>query len=115
MSRWEGGPPPVVRLHVAEGGVDAPLGGHGVGSGGEELGDDGRLEALLHEAEGGAEAGAARAHHHGVVLVVHHRVLPRDRVVAHLDRAQFNKNPIKINTEITETETKLGHPSALHN
>ena len=40
-------PPPVVGFHVAEGGVDTALGGHGVGAGGEELGNDSGLESFL--------------------------------------------------------------------
>ena len=77
-------PSPVIGLHVAEGGVDAALGRHSVGSGGEELGDHGGLEALLDEAKGGSEAGASGSDDHGVIGVVHHGVLPRDGVTGDL-------------------------------
>lgn len=50
-------PPPVVLGHVAEGGVDAALRGDSVRTSGEELGNTGRLEASLGEAEGGTKTG----------------------------------------------------------
>ena len=52
-------PAPVVFAHVAEGGVDAALGGHGVRARGEEFGYAGGVEAAGGETECGAEAGAA--------------------------------------------------------
>lgn len=54
-------PPPVVLGHVAEGGVDPTLSGDGVGSGREELGDAGGLEARLGESERGPETGSTGA------------------------------------------------------
>ena len=63
-------PPPVVRLHVAQSSVDASLGGHSVGPGGEQLRDDGRLEAFLHQTEGSSEPGASSSHHDRVIGVV---------------------------------------------
>lgn len=63
-------PPPVVFGHVPQSGVDASLGGDGVGAGGEELGYAGCFEAGLGEAHCGAEASAARTDDAGVVLVV---------------------------------------------
>ena len=47
--------PPVVWLHVAKRGIDTALSGHGVGAGGEELRHHRRLEALLHQTEGGPQ------------------------------------------------------------
>lgn len=43
-------PAPVVPVHVCEGGVDAALGGDGVGAGGEELGYTCGFEASFGEA-----------------------------------------------------------------
>ena len=40
----------------------------------EQLCDDGRLESVLHEAEGGAEAGAAGTDNHCVIGVIDHGV-----------------------------------------
>jgi hypothetical protein len=50
-------PSPVILGHVSEGGVDTALGGDGVGSGREELGDAGSVETGLGESEGGYERG----------------------------------------------------------
>lgn len=63
-------PSPVVLVHVAERGVDATLGGDGVGSGREELGDASRVEAGLSQTEGGTEARATGAYDEGIVFVV---------------------------------------------
>mmetsp|Transcript_27816 Transcript_27816/g.68381 ORF Transcript_27816/g.68381 Transcript_27816/m.68381 type:complete len:665 (+) Transcript_27816:128-2122(+) len=63
-------PAPVVLAHVAQRGVDAALRRHRVRPRGKQLGDARSLEAVLRQADGGAQAGAARAHHHGVILVV---------------------------------------------
>ena len=63
-------PAPVVLVHVAEGGVDATLGGDGVASGREELGDTGRVEASLGETESGTETGATGTDDESIVLVV---------------------------------------------
>mmetsp|Transcript_30869 Transcript_30869/g.65337 ORF Transcript_30869/g.65337 Transcript_30869/m.65337 type:complete len:416 (-) Transcript_30869:68-1315(-) len=71
-------PPPIVRAHVAEGGVDASLGGHGVRAGGEEFGHAGGFESGFAEAHGGAEAGAAGADDEGVVGVVDYGVVSRE-------------------------------------
>src|SRR5690606_39392415 len=60
---------PVVLAHVAERGGDAALRRHGVRAGREDLGDAGGTQALVGEAEGRAEAGAAGSHHDHVVLV----------------------------------------------
>ena len=68
-------PSPVVRLHVAEGRVDASLGGDGVAAGGEELGDDGGLEPLLNETESCSEAGTSSSNDDGIVLMVDDWVL----------------------------------------
>ncbi len=65
---------PVVLAHVAERGADAALRRHRVAAGREHLGEAGRREALLGEAEGGAQAGAAGADHDDVVGVVHELV-----------------------------------------
>src|SRR5690606_1798339 len=60
---------PVVLAHVAQRGGDAALRGHRVAAGREDLGDAGDLQALLGQAEGGAQAGAAGADHEHVELV----------------------------------------------
>merc|ERR1719412_2747021 len=73
-------PPPVVRLHVAQGSVDASLGGHSVGPGGEELRDDGRLESFLHQTEGSSETGASSSYQNSVIGVVNHWILAGDGV-----------------------------------
>ena len=57
-------------MAVAEGGVDASLGGRRVAPRGEELGYAGRLEALLGEADGSPETGATTADDERIVLVV---------------------------------------------
>lgn len=68
-------PVPVVLVHVAEGGVDPPLGGDGVGSGGEQLRDTRRLEPVLSQAEGGPQTGTTGTDDDTVVFVVDHVVL----------------------------------------
>lgn len=73
-------PLPVVLLHVAEGGVDAALGSDGVAPRREQLGDDGGLEALSDQAEGGAQASSASAHDDGVVRVVDDGVVLGERL-----------------------------------
>ena len=67
-------PPPVVLRHVPERGVDPALRGDGVRARREQLRDARRLQAVLGESDRGAQASAAGAHHHGVVLVVDDRV-----------------------------------------
>ena len=62
-------PLPVVLLLVAERGADAALRGAGMGARRVELGEDGRLDAVAGELEGGPQAGAARADDHGRVVV----------------------------------------------
>ena len=63
-------PAPVVLLHVAERRRDAALGRHRVAAGGEELADARGLEPGLGEAEGRAQARAAGADDHHVVVVL---------------------------------------------
>ena len=62
-------PAPVVVAHIAERGGDAALGRNGVGAGREDLGDAGGAQALFGHAEGRAQAGAAGADDHDVILV----------------------------------------------
>jgi hypothetical protein len=57
-------------VHVAERGVDAALGGDRVASRGEELGNAGRVEASLGQAEGGTQTGAAGTDDERIVLMV---------------------------------------------
>ena len=57
-------------MHVAERGVDAALGGDRVTPRGEELGNAGRVEASLGQAEGGAQTGAAGTDDERIVLMV---------------------------------------------
>mmetsp|Transcript_1013 Transcript_1013/g.1590 ORF Transcript_1013/g.1590 Transcript_1013/m.1590 type:complete len:256 (-) Transcript_1013:167-934(-) len=71
-------PAPVVFGHVAQGGIDASLRRHGVTSRGKQLGDAGRFESGFAQTHGGSKAGTAGPHHHGVVLVIDHRVIADD-------------------------------------
>ena len=63
-------PAPVVLAHVAERRGDAALRRDGVAARRKHLGDAGGLQARGAHAEGGAQAGAAGAHHHHVIGVV---------------------------------------------
>lgn len=63
-------PSPVVLVHVAKGGVDTTLSSDSVGSGREELGDTGSVEASLGETKGSTETGTAGTDDDGIVLVV---------------------------------------------
>jgi len=63
-------PAPVVLGHVPERGVDAALRGDRVRARREQLGDARRLQAMLAEADRGAQTGTAGADDDGVVLVV---------------------------------------------
>lgn len=54
------------------------LGRYGMGPGGKELGDTGRVEPRLREAKRGTQACPSSADHHRVKLVVHHWVLRRN-------------------------------------
>ncbi len=65
---------PVVLAHVAERGGDAALRRDGVRAGREHLADAGGRQALLRQAEGGAQAGAAGADDQHVVLVFGDRI-----------------------------------------
>ena len=67
-------PAPVVRPHVAERRRDAALRRDGMRSGREHLGQAGGAQARLRAADGGAQARAARAHHHDVEGVVDDRI-----------------------------------------
>ncbi len=60
---------PVVLAHVAECGRNTALGGNGVRTGREDLGQAHGLQALGGQAERGAQAGTAGADHDHVVLV----------------------------------------------
>jgi hypothetical protein len=62
-------PLPVVLGHVAERGVDATLRGNSVRTRGEQLGNAGDVEALLGQAESGAQTGATSTNDERVVLV----------------------------------------------
>ena len=66
-------PLPVVLLLVAERGADAALRGAGVGAGGVELGQDGRVDAAAGELQRGPQAGAAGADDQGLELVRRYR------------------------------------------
>ena len=63
-------PSPVVLVHVSERGVDTTLGGHGVGTRGEKLGDTSGVESSLGQTEGGAQTGTTRSNDDSIVLVV---------------------------------------------
>mmetsp|Transcript_2453 Transcript_2453/g.7277 ORF Transcript_2453/g.7277 Transcript_2453/m.7277 type:complete len:379 (-) Transcript_2453:147-1283(-) len=77
-----GVPAPVVFRAVAQRSVNPPLCRHCVRARGEELCDARCVEAVLREADGSAQAGTARTHHHRIVLVVD------DGVVAQRGRRQ---------------------------
>lgn len=68
-------PVPVVLVHVSQRRIDSALGGHGVGSGGEQLGDTGGFEAGLGQAESCSKTSTTGANNHTVVLVVNDMVL----------------------------------------
>ena len=93
-------PLPVVRLHVAERRVDPSLGGDRVRAGGEQFGDDGRLEALLDEAERGPESRAAGPDHDGVIVVVHDRILAGGCIRRHLGIRLAGHGETKANKNI---------------
>lgn len=63
-------PSPVIRVHVAESSVDAALRSDSVGSGREELGDTGGVEAGLSETESGTETSTTGTNDEGIVLVI---------------------------------------------
>ena len=65
---------PVVLDDVAERGVDAALGGHGVGAGGVDLGDAGHPEPGLDHAHRRPQTGPAGADDEAVVMVIGDRI-----------------------------------------
>ncbi len=67
-------PAPVVLAHIAERGRDAALGGDRVRARGEDLGDARGAQARLAAADDGAQAGAAGADDHDVIVVIFDRI-----------------------------------------
>ena len=67
-------PAPVVGAHIAERRGNAALRRHGVGAGGEHLGDASGAEPRLAAADHGAQARAAGADHHHVIGMVDDRI-----------------------------------------
>ena len=67
-------PAPVVLAHVAERGGDAALRRHGVRARREHLGDAGGAQAGFRAADHGAQAGAAGADDHDVVVMIFDRI-----------------------------------------
>jgi len=65
-------------MHVSESSVDATLGGDGVGSRREQLGDTGCVETGLGKTERGAQTGTAGSDNNRVVLMVDDGVLVAD-------------------------------------
>ena len=61
-------PAPMIFLGVAKGGGHATLGSHGMGAGGENLGEHGGLQAGFGQLNGGTQAGATGTHDHRVKL-----------------------------------------------
>ena len=59
-------PVPAVFLHVAKAGRNAPLGGNGVRTGREHLGQDGSFQTGLGELQRGTQARTTGAHDYGV-------------------------------------------------
>jgi hypothetical protein len=91
-------PPPVILVHariavslphvllprhgsyvLSERGIDTTLRSYSVGSGGEELGDTGGVEASFSETEGCSQTSSSSANNDGIVLVVDNGVLARDK------------------------------------
>jgi len=62
-------------MHVAEGSVDTSLGGDGMGSGGEKLGDAGGLETSLGESEGSSETGTTGTDNDSIILMINDSVV----------------------------------------
>jgi len=71
-------PSPVVVVHVSERGVDATLGGDGVGSCGKQLGDTGRVEARLGQSKGCSQTSSSCTDDEGIVFVVNDGVFAGD-------------------------------------
>jgi hypothetical protein len=69
-------PPPVVLVHVSKGGVNSSLGGDGVRSGGEKLGDTSSVESGLGQTESRTKTGSSGSNDDSIVLMV----LSRNRV-----------------------------------
>lgn len=69
-------PFPVVVFHVPDGRVDAALRCDGVGTGGEEFGDDGGFEASIDEPERCSQPGPTGSHNDCIVFVIDHLVAP---------------------------------------
>jgi len=88
-------PAPVILAHIAQGRADAALGGHRVAARGEDFGDAGGFEAGGPHAEGGAQTGAAGAHHHHVIGVVDNSIGARAGLAdgVHLNRSDGQKMP----------------------
>ncbi len=63
-------PPPVVLAHVAQGGVDATLSSHCVGSRGEELGDASGFKTVLNKTYCGTKTGTSRSNNQSIISVV---------------------------------------------
>lgn len=67
-------PSPVVLGHVTKSCVDTTLGGNGVRSGREKLGDTGSVKTGLSETESGAETGTTGTNNDSIVFVVNDRI-----------------------------------------
>jgi hypothetical protein len=63
---------------LSECSVDTTLCSYGVRSGGEELGDTGRVEASFSKAEGRSQTGATSSDDNGIVFVIDDGVLAGD-------------------------------------
>jgi hypothetical protein len=90
-------PGPVVGRVVAEARRDSALCCHGVGAGGEDLGDARGLQARFGAAHAGAQAGTARADDHRVIGVVDNLVAVRHQAAppnAILKMAKSAKPPM---------------------
>lgn len=68
-------PEPVIGMHVTKSSVDTTLGGHGVGTGREKLGDTSGVEASLGETESSTETSTTGTNNDSIVLVVDNGVL----------------------------------------
>lgn len=65
----------ICRHSLSESGVDTTLGGNGMRSSGEQLGDTGSVEASLGETEGGSQTSTTGADNESIVFVVNDGVL----------------------------------------
>ena len=67
-------PSPVIGVHVTQSGIDTTLSGDGVGTSGEELGNDGGLEAIFRKTHSSTKTSTTSTDDDTIVLVVNNRI-----------------------------------------